>query len=452
MANRTNSILFVARYSTIDRWSGYGKKFSPSFLLPNDYLLLFDFLDGKPPNRDTIKALQNGGMHYKVIEMEGMSQKEKEEVILNKINERSNESKIVALIDMDDFNSIFGDINCFSLETRKFITNEETKIVFSADVMRKKRKLKVKEALEKAGSYDLNPEDDEIRAEEEHQKELKNQLFQENNSSCFTTPDRPKEKHTTENNSFSDNHRKRPEKDGSQSRAESTKTADKGNNSQQKNNRLNRPTTSADDTFGDLVGDMTASFRSSSPAARDGKNGSPRVRVPERDSNKTTNNPRPNSPSGRGYASRNNRLDPRKNSKPDQNLKESGQQEQYSNRKEAERRIFGEGVISSDDSMRYSEYENARAKLFYLRMQEFISSLERAFPELKKKEMEYKHYYKLLITLVSSDTLEDFKQNWAITEPSKTFSLDEEPFFNFKKEGMYILEISNALFKDQWVL
>lgn len=119
-------------------------------------------------------------------------------------------------------------------------------------------------------------------------------------------------------------------------------------------------------------------------------------------------------------------------------------------RKTIERSILGSGSTAAAQDIQYSAYENTRAELMNLRIQQFIDSLERAIPELSKKSLEFEHYSKMIITFLISDTAEDFQENWAATEPSKSFKINDQIFRAYKTEALFIQEMSDTLFSDRW--
>lgn len=180
MTRSTNKFLYVARYSSIDRWSSGGEAFTGKYFKGNDFLLLFDFLDGKPPASKTLQKLKDLGNHYEIFELEGMSKEEQAQIILHRIEQKSNESYTVVLIDLKEFDVIHEEIPCYQLESRLSIGSKNgKKTIYNPSQMRAIRARKKQDKLNNTGCSDIEVEDSEIRNKETHVQSLKDTLIRE---------------------------------------------------------------------------------------------------------------------------------------------------------------------------------------------------------------------------------------------------------------------------------
>lgn len=451
MTRSTNKFLYVARYSSIDRWSSGGEAFTGKYFKGNDFLLLFDFLDGKPPASKTLQKLKDLGNHYEIFELEGMSKEEQAQIILHRIEQKSNESYTVVLIDLKEFDVIHEEIPCYQLESRLSIGSKNgKKTIYNPSQMRAIRARKKQDKLNNTGCSDIEVEDSEIRNKETHVQSLKDTLIREMESiqGKVTSDSRDPPNKKSNNTSV---HSNTPVKDKQSEKNQSDGNVKSGKSNPSRPNK-NTATDSTQSIAEQISEGIDALFQDSMDAISG-------VSVKPEEKNKEKKTPSPHEQKGEEGQHRSEEHQKQEAPKPASpqrpkreplTKEEQEEKNREISRKTIERSILGSGSTAAAQDIQYSAYENTRAELMNLRIQQFIDSLERAIPELSKKSLEFEHYSKMIITFLISDTAEDFQENWAATEPSKSFKINDQIFRAYKTEALFIQEMSDTLFSDRW--
>ena len=116
-----------------------------------------------------------------------------------------------------------------------------------------------------------------------------------------------------------------------------------------------------------------------------------------------------------------------------------------------EKIIFEKRVAQSELKIKYTELDDAKAKLVGLLFDRLVESIKRLIPKIESHGFDDKEFVKFVTTIIKSDEYEDFKEGLSIVVPGIDLDIRPQTYIYLKDEAKYYAKVCKMLYEeDEW--